>query len=251
MEKNVDVFIGTQKTFKQIVKNDVYKIVVGNHEIENNSNLELIKCSYDSNLDDRFYSEIYMLRYVANNYNLKDYVGFCHYRKYFSFLDDIPNMDEIFKHVDVITAKPLILKQSIKNHYKNCHNIEDLYIVGGILADKYPEYSKVWSTFINKNIMFPYNMFIMKKEDFIEYITFITNVLDEYVNIVGNDIEKRIENNKEKYLKNIYPNSEIDYQYRIGGYLAERLTNVFIIKKFRKIKAYKVELTEKKYIKNE
>ena len=51
--------------------------------------------------------------------------------------------------------------------------------------------------------------------------------------------------------KNIYPNSEIDYQYRIGGYLAERLTNVFIIKKFRKIKAYKVELTEKKYIKNE
>ena len=57
---NLDIFIGTQKTFEPKVTNPIYKIIVGNHEIENNSNLELINCKHDSVLDDRFYSEIYM-----------------------------------------------------------------------------------------------------------------------------------------------------------------------------------------------
>jgi hypothetical protein len=138
MENNVDIFIGTQKTFKPAVTNDAYKIVVGNHEIENNSNLELIQCKHDALLDDKFYSEIYMLSHVAKEYPLKKYVGFCHNRRYFSFLDDIPNLDELFEQYDAIVAKPLQYKSTVKQQYANCHNIEDLYIIGGILADKYP-----------------------------------------------------------------------------------------------------------------
>lgn len=80
-----------------------------------------------------------------------------------------------------------------------------------------------------------------------EYVDFIRNVLDEYIKYVGIDIEKRIENNKEKYLKNFSPNNEVWYQYRIGGYLAERLTNVFLLKHFKKIKTYKMVITEQKY----
>ena len=95
--------------------------------------------------------------------------------------------------------------------------------------------------------MFPYNMFIMKRDDFKEYINFIRVVLDEYVKIVGGDIDRRIANNKDRYLKEFRPNNSFDYQYRIGGYLAERLTNVFIMKKFKKIKAYNVKITEDKY----
>ena len=93
-------------------------------------------------------------------------------------------------------------------------------------------------------------MFIMKKEDFKEYIKFIFNVLDEYLAIVGTDIEKRIENNKDKYLKRFYPNNDPQYQYRIGGYLAERLTNVFIMTHFKKMKTYPVIVTEDKYRQN-
>lgn len=250
MENNVDIFIGTQKTFKPAVTNDVYKIVVGNHEIENNSNLELIQCKHDALLDDRFYSEIYMLSHVAKNYPLKEYVGFCHNRKYFNFLDDIPNLDELFEHYDAVVAKPLQYKTSVKQQYANCHNIEDLYIIGGILADKYPSYCNSWHNFINGNIFIPYNMFIMKKEDFKEYIKFIFNVLDEYLKIVGTDITKRIETNKDKYLKDFYPNNTEEYQYRIGGYLAERLTNVFIMTHFKKMKTYPVIVTEDKYKQN-
>ena len=50
----------------------------------------------------------------------------------------------------------------------------------------------MWHTFINGNIFIPYNMFIMKSDDFKEYIKFVFDILDEYVKIVGTDINKRI-----------------------------------------------------------
>lgn len=247
MENNIDIFIGTQKTFKPAVTNNVYKIVVGNHEIENNSNLELIQCKHNSLMDDRFYSEIYMLSHVAKEYPLKKYVGFCHNRRYFSFLDDIPDIDELFETYDAIVAKPLTYNYTIKTQYASSHNIENLYLVGGILADKYPSYCNSWHNFINGKILIPYNMFIMKRDDFIKYINFINTVLNDYILMVGGDIEKRIEGNKDKYIKRQYPNNTAEYQYRIGGYLAERLTNVFIMTHFKKMKTYPVILTEEKY----
>lgn len=244
---NIDIFIGTQKTFKPAVTNNAYKIIVGNHDIKNESNLELINCRHDSELDDRFYSELYMLDYVSKNIELKKYVGFCHNRRYFSFLDDIPNLDEIFSNYDCIVAKPIVRNISIKKEYARYHNIEDLFIVGGIIADKYPQHANAWHNFINGNVFVPYNMFIMKQEDFKEYIKFIFDILDEYLKIVGTDINKRIYDNYEKYIKDFYPNNTVDYQYRIGGYLAERLTNVFLMSKFKKMKTYPVILTENKY----
>jgi hypothetical protein len=90
----------------------------------------------------------------------------------------------------------------------------------------------------------------MKREDFKEYIDFIFSILDEYLKIVGTDINKRIEGNKDKYLKKFYPNNTVEYQYRIGGYIAERLTNLFMMHKFKKIKTYPVIVTEDKYKQN-
>jgi hypothetical protein len=251
LNNNIDIFIGTQKTFTPQVSNEIYKIIVGNHEITNNSNLQLIQCKHDSILDDRFYSELYMLDYVSKNVELKDYVGFCHNRRYFSFLDEIPNMEEIFDKYDAIVAEPITYKITIKEQYEMFHNIEDLYVIGGIIADKYPSYSNVWHNFINGNILIPYNMFIMKREDFKEYINFIFSILDEYLNIIGTDINKRIYDNFEKYIKDFYPNNTVEYQYRIGGYISERLTNLFMMHKFKIMKTYPVIVTENKYITKE
>ena len=232
---NTNIFICTHKVFAPIVHNEAYKIINA-REIEPKLPLK-----------DDFYSELYQFKYVADNLELPKYIGFCHYRRYFSFLDDVPNMDEIFSNYDVICSKPKVFNNGIKSQYLTCHNIEDLYIIGGIIADKYPQYAKMWHTFINGKIFIPYNMFIMKSEDFIEYMKFMMDVLDEYVKIVGTDINKRIEDNKDKYLKSFYPNNTQEYQYRIGGYLGERLTNLFLLTHFKKIKTYSVIVTEDKY----
>jgi len=235
MNDNIDIFICTHKEFEKAVNSDAYKII-NSKEI-----------NPDLPLKDDFYSELYQYKHVNDNIELKKYVGFCHYRRYFSFLDNIPDIDEMFKEYDAITSKPIVYKSSIKEVYGRCHNIEDLYIVGGIIADKYPQYSNMWHSFINGKVFIPYNMFIMKSEDFKEYINFIFDILDEYLKIVGTDINKRIYDNYEKYIKDMYPNNTVEYQYRIGGYLAERLTNLFILSKYKKIKTYPVIVTENKY----
>lgn len=237
-DTRVDIFICTHKEFEPIVKNEAYKIINAN-DINNDK--------AENGLNGSFYSELMTYKYIAENFKLPKYVGFCSYRKYFSFLDDVPNMDEIFSNYDAITAKPKQFKGNIIAQYKSCHNIEDLYVIGGIIADKYPQYAKMWHTFINGKIFIPYNMFIMNSEDFIEYMKFMMDVLDEYVKIVGTDINKRIEDNKDKYLKSFYPNNTQEYQYRIGGYLGERLTNLFLLTHFKKIKTYSVIVTEDKY----
>ena len=69
----------------------------------------------------------------------------------------------------------------------------------------------------------------LKVDDFKEYTKFIFGVLDEYLNVIDADKLKKIKDSK------------------VGEYLAERLTNVFLIKKYTKMKTFPVILTEEKY----
>ena len=238
-EKNdVDIFICTHKEFDNPLTNPIYKVI--------NSN-DINGDVAENGLKGSFYSELLSYFYVRENFELKKYIGFCSYRKYFEFLDDVPNMDELFEHCDAVVCKPLRFERTVEKQYDVCHNIDDLKILEGIIKEKFPEYESSFQEIMHNNIIFPCNMFIMKREDFIEYIDFVKGALDEFVKIVGTDIEKRIEDNKDKYLKDFSPNDEVWYQYRIGGYLGERLTSVFILKKFERVKAYKMIITEQKY----
>lgn len=237
-QDNLDIFICTHKKIKPLVSNPTYKIV--NSEFINND-------TAPNGLKGSFYSEIMSYLWINKNYNVKDYIGFCHYRKYWSFMNDVPDMNEVFKEYDVVVAKPINLSVTIYEQYKRCHNIEDFEIIGNIIHNKHPEYEKSFDAVKDGKILLPYNMFIMKRDDFKSYCEFMETILDEYIDIVGLDIIKRIEDNKDKYIKNFYPNNTVDYQYRIGGYLAERLTNVYIFNHFKKIKWFKVDITEDKY----
>lgn len=242
-EKNVDLFICTHKDFTPHVVNDSYKILDAN---------KIKDTVFNNGLDDKFYSELFAMVNLPRLRALNKYVGFCHYRKYFDFLDNIPDMDKIFSEYDCIVAKPITFRRlTIRQQYANCHNIEDLEIVEGIVKRKYPKFTNLMEVFLDGKIMIPYNMFVLKRGDFIEYCSFIEDILNEYLNVVGLDIKKHIEDNKEKYLKGKYPNNTVEYQYRIGGYLAERLTNIFMISKFKKMKTFNIVITEGKYKKEQ
>ena len=188
-----------------------------------------------------------MYKYVHDKLELPKYVGFCHYRKFFGFLNQIPNMDEIFSEYDCIVAKPLVSKKNMAQQYAITCNIDDVAIMGKIIKEKYPEYIDGYNKFFTGNVLMMANMFIMKREDFYKWYDFVMGVIDEYLKVVGTDIRKRIEDNKDKYLKDFYPNNTIEYQYRIGGFLAERLTNIFMLAHFKKLKPFQYILTENKY----
>jgi glycosyltransferase involved in cell wall biosynthesis len=177
----------------------------------------------------------------------KEYVAVYNIDKKFDFAKNTATIADLFKEYDAIVPKPFILKKSVKENYGMNHNIEDIELVEKIIKEKYPNYVKPFEIFLNGKILIPYGMFIMKMKDFKEYRKFIFDILDEYLKIVGEDIRKRIEDNKEKYLKDYEPNNTVEYQYRIGGYLAERLTNLFLLTHFKKIKTYPVVITENRY----
>lgn len=239
---NLDIFVCTHKDFKQIVSNPCYK-VINVRDIDYNE----LGLTYN----DDFYSELIALYWIVKHYDIKDYIGICHYRRYFDFIDDIPNMDELFKEYDVILPKPLKLRFNIKQHYGLCHNIEDFEIIQKIINEWFPNYTKASDIVFGNKYLFTNNMFVMKRDDFLEFFSFYKNVIDRYLTYIGNDVDKRINDNKDKYLKNFKNNpqsGEFWYQKRIGGFISERLLTLFALKKFRKIKMYNIELTEKKYI---
>lgn len=239
MNENVDIFIFTHKDFEKKVSNDVYKVVDAR---DFKDKYKIMGC-----LDDVALSELYSFFYIRENYELKDYVGVCAYRRYFAFLDDVPNMDEIFKKYDVIVRKPLELSITNREQYADCHNVEDLDILGDVIKNKFKKYYNAYESFIKLKLFIPCNMVIMKKEDFIEYVDDMKEIMKEYFWRVGIDMERRVIDNEKKYLKRISPNNTIAYQKRIIAFVFERFINIFILKKFKKLKTYDVIITENKY----
>lgn len=246
--KDLDIFICAHKMFNKQVLNESYKILsVGkNNELYGDNIIRDdvgITCYDLSN----FYSELSGYYWIWKNYNIKDYIGFCHYRRFFDFMDDIPNMDEIFKEYDIILPSKEHFGCSIYNQYKQSHNIDDLNEIIEILQNK--EISV--DILLSDNSMYCFNMFIMKRELFYEYCEFIFGICQEYLqrhNIQNmEDIKKMMDENKEKYYKKFYPSNDFRYQCRIGGFLAERLMNIWVRHKKLKVKEYNVITIENKY----
>jgi hypothetical protein len=94
-------------------------------------------------------------------------------------------------------------------------------------------------------------MFIMRKNDFNDYCTFVFNILNDYLSYHNlktiDDVYNFINEKKEDYLKPFYPNNTIKYQSRIGGALSERLLNIWVEMKNLKVKTFNVIQTETKY----
>ncbi len=114
LEKGADkltIFISTHKDFIPAVKNSsVYKIIADNNQTTKNKyDLDLLYSDQNNELYPRRigYSENSKIHYIWKNYRpLPRYVGFSHYRRYFDFRDNVPDMDEIFKVHDAILVKP-------------------------------------------------------------------------------------------------------------------------------------------------
>lgn len=260
MNENLDIFILTYKDFTQQVSNPCYKVVSCVDEKINTTLpilYDTLKSNEENGIEDTitdwnaFYSELTMTYWLWKNHKLKDYVGICQYRRYFEFMDDIPNMDEIFKEYDVILPTPYQLSYNVKTHYFYCHNVLDIDILMDIIKEKYPQYLEEAETVMKGKEFYPCNMLIMKKRDFGKYCEFVFSVIDDYLDKLGieylEDFEKHIRNNWDKYHKVFYPNNTLWYQMRVGGFLAERLLNIFVRYHFKNIKHIPIVITENKY----
>lgn len=230
---NIDIFICTHINYNIPVTNDAYRLIsCGGNPIEG-----AIMDNTGDNISrlNGFYCELTGIYWVWKNWNLKDYVGFCHYRRYFDFMDNIPSINDV--DADIIITKPLNLRAPNFNYYDIHHNAKDLSLVIDIAENKFGVYS---DEFVESHYMSARNMFITSKELFNEYCEFLFGVLDEYCKIKGIksmfDVYYQVLNDKDYGDPTKYK-----YQARFAGFLAERLMNIWIMWKGLKIHTMEIK----------
>ena len=179
------------------------------------------------------YCELTGMYWAWKNLKGVDYIGLCHYRRYFDFnhigrkifplstiktkhfydlnLDISPKAEKWLKHNGCIIAKPSHQHASLFTHYCEWHYSTDFKILGDIIKKTLPErYFKAFiDTQIKSNRFSPYNMFIMNWKTFDKYCCWLFPLLKEV------EANTNITN---------YP----PLQKRVYGYLAERLLNLFV-----------------------
>lgn len=140
---------------------------------------------------------IYWVYKHLNDFKECKYIGFCHYRRYFCFNDQSKTayvkkqfdnnlcclhknqIDQYFKDFDLIVPLPSHYK-SVMKHYNKAHNDKDLKIILEIISKLAPKYLKSAKDYLNGSREYLYNMFVLRKEDFLEYSNFIFPVLKEF-----------------------------------------------------------------------
>ena len=168
----------------------------------------------------RNFSELTALYWAWKNNYFRgyDYCGLVHYRRYFK--GDLPfgktsilSEREIENYLEtydvVLPRKRKYYVETVRDHYAHAHHEKDLDALNGIILEKHPEYINTFDAQMNRRELYLYNMFVIKKELFDNYMEWLFDILFE--------LEKRV---------NI---SEYDnYQARVFGFLAERLFNVWL-----------------------
>ena len=239
---SINIFIMTHKDFYNERNNQIYKIVADDKtQLKNKYNLQVIYADKGYLYQKRnSYAEMSKLYYIYELYRngtlSSKYIGLNHYRRYFYFLDNIPDLDKLFENYEVILNNKYHFRRNIKIQYCSFTFCKPLEEVIQIIKEKKPEYYHTSIESLNANDGYFKNMFIMKKGDFFKYCEFIYDILFEFDRRHNFTSDKDILN----YLKNYYPNNLVYRHMRIQGFLAERLSTIFFKHNFKRIKIFPI-----------
>ena len=151
-----------------------------------------------------------------------DYIGLAHYRRHFKgkqhdkdpFKEVLTQAEAsvLFDKTDIIlTKKRKYYIETIHDHYAHTMYPEPLDEAGKILEEKYPEYKPYFDKHMQERSQHAFNMFIMKKDKFDEYCTWLFDILFE--------LTKRFEDADYSAFHARYP-----------GRVSERLLDVWLMK---------------------
>lgn len=179
-----------------------------------------------------YYGELTGMYWVWKNIRTSDYVGICHYRRYFCTEEGrILNEKDylsILKDYDIITSKKLKLNFSYFDGYASDYNIFDLVTTGEVIRQIYPEYYDAFERLVHDNGTYFGNMMVASKELYDEYAEWLFTIFAE--------VEKRID-----------PSRYDDYHKRVYGFISEFLLFVWVEVKGLKVYECKVGMTTEKY----
>lgn len=261
---NIKIFISTHKENVNVPKNDLlFPIQVGT-DMAMYKFPNMYHDNEGENISSKnaSYCELTAQYWVWKNVEA-DYYGFFHYRRYFSFaskqfptthepfvFDEVvfkrndksaletinlneESMKSIIAQYDFVTSRAShsLTQETVYEQYNNSvgHHIEDLDAVISIIKNDYPEFVSATEKYLSGKSIYCCNMFIMKKELFMDYSKWLFDILEKHEKI--RDISE-------------YP----PVDKRVSGYLAERLCGIYITYLYEK--GYSGKELQRVYFKN-
>lgn len=229
LEQDARIYICTHKDFAPVVNHPIYEVLDARK-------WEKSETTKQAGL---FWSEIASMCQVADQKNLPAMVGFCHYRKYFAFKNQVPSN---LATMECVVGTRVNLGKTVREQYATFGNPDDLDLMTTIIDKSHPEFSAAWHRTLNSREFHPCSMFIMPREKFIELVKLLELAIGEWILAVI-DIDARIKANPDAYH---IDELGIDYAHRIGGQLGERIISAWIDWQFPKAIQYNIITTAKK-----
>ena len=197
--KKVSIVIAAHKEY-EMPKDKIYlPVFVGSNK--KNNILDYQRDDDGINISEKnpFFCELTGVYWAWKNID-SDYVGLVHYRRYFCVEKKLPKdikgridkvlnseqLEEILKDTDVVLPKKRkYYIEDLYSHYKHTLYIEPLDITKQIIKEKFPEYLVEFEKLHSRTSAHMFNMFIMKKDIFDSYCTWLFDILFE--------LEKRVD----------------------------------------------------------
>jgi hypothetical protein len=170
------------------------------------------------------YCEMTAHYWIWKNVKDAEYVGLCHYRRYFGVDITEGNIDLLMQDTDVILVEPSYYMDSVYSYFAKFVGAENMAILSMVMKKHCPDYFDTLEKICDGVKFHPFNMLICRKSLYDQYCEWMFSVLGEC----------------EKYIKpSPYTNAR-----RALAYMAEMLTGVYFIHRQLRIKSvpyYKVD----------
>lgn len=213
-QKSLAIFVATHVAFTP-PQNPIYiPLHVGR---EGKPDLGYLGDNLGENISDLncLYGELTGLYWIWQNVSDMDYVGFCHYRRYFLNGSGIEMQRkdylELLGKYDVIIPHHGICEGTYKDHYGRAHNVHDLEAVERALGRLYPEDLESFHQAMQGNVFYSGNLCVMSLSLLKSYARWLFTIFAEAsteIDVSGYD----------------------SYHRRVYGFLSEQMLYVFIIK---------------------
>lgn len=257
--QNSRIFVFYYKPGSILTNDPIYRpLMAGNTLLTEKTTIPGDDTGENISAKNKYYSELTGIYWVWKN-SCQEITGSCHYRRFFTakpepflyrvkrlfyfparlakkrygiiytskldrFIPRILNnkeIEQIFTEYDAIFPVQRKFRYSVKEHYRRYHDLRDLDLLAEILNQKYPEYLSAFNQVMDGNRLYANNMFILKKNDYEQFMTWWFDLLFEF--------ENRI--NKADYQ---------GYQQRIMGFIAERLLTIWVYHQNMRIRELQV-----------
>ncbi len=228
-QSRVKILVACHKADPNIRQDDIYMPIQVGKALHPELDLGFQCDNTGDNISEKngSYCELTALYWAWKNLKDVDYIGLCHYRRYFDFnknnsalhpikSDEISSLkaDTFYPKItaknEVYLPSFIYLPHSVKMDFQQMVLAEDIYILYKVLEKYYPDYVDTFEKYMTGNYRTGFNMFFMSFDNFQEYAEWLFDVLDKV----------------ELQLK---PSQYLSYK-RVFGYMGEFLLPVFCLK---------------------